>query len=196
MYTFPKTHLHSLEKTSALESRFRLLLQNPEKILRNYICPGMTVLDLGCGTGYFTLEIAKLVGNKGMVVACDVQKGMLDILKRKLHSSEFRERIRVHHNSENTLNLTEKFDFIFAFYAFHEMKHIDSIIDDLHNIIKPGTLIFISEQKFHVSKSTFKTIIQKLENIGFECCRRPGIFLSRTAIMKVKSHPPDQTSSC
>lgn len=101
MNILPNTHLHPVEKAGALESRFRLLLQNPEKILRNYIYPGMTVLDLGCGTGYFTLEIAKLVGNKGMVVACDVQKGMLDILKRKLQNSEFRERIQVHHNPEN-----------------------------------------------------------------------------------------------
>ena len=101
MNTFPKTHLHQVEKAGALESRFRLLLQNPKKILRNYIYPGMMVLDLGCGTGYFTMEIAKLVGIKGRVVACDVQKGMLDILKRKLQNSEFRERIQVHHNPEN-----------------------------------------------------------------------------------------------
>ena len=48
----------------------------------------MTVLDLGCGTGYFTLETAKLLDNNGKVIAADVQKGMLDILKQKLHVSK------------------------------------------------------------------------------------------------------------
>jgi len=182
-----KTHLHPLEKASALESRLRLLLQNPGRILKKYIHPGMTVLDLGCGTGYFTLEIAKLLEKKGKVIAADVQKGMLDVLIHKLGNNELQQQIQIHNNQENTLNLTDKVDFIFAFYSFHEMKYIDSITYELQKTIKPETKILISEQKFHVSKYTFNTIVQKMENIGFEICKRPRIFLSRTVIMKIKS---------
>ena len=83
--------------------------------------------------------------------------------------------------------MTEKVDFILAFYAFHEMKYLDSIINELQKILNPETKIFISEQKFHVSKYTFNTIVQKMENIGFEIYKRPKIFLSRTVIMKIKS---------
>ena len=54
-------------------------------------------------------------------------------------------------------------------------------------ILCPKTKIFISEQKFHVSKYTFNTIVEKMENIGFEICKRPKIFLSRTVIMKIKN---------
>ena len=181
------THLHSVEKSGGLESRLRLLLQNPGRILKGYIHPGMTVLDLGCGTGYFTLEIAKLLEKKGKVIAADVQKGMLEVLKQKLENSELQKQIQIHNNQESTLNLTEKVDFIFAFYAFHEMKYLDSIINELQKIITPETKIFISEQKFHVSKYTFNTIVQKMENIGFEINKRHKIFLSRTVIMKIRS---------
>ena len=100
MNSFQKTHLHPLEKARALESRLRLLLQNPGRILKGYIHPGMTVLDLGCGTGYFTMEIAKLLEKKGKVIAADVQKGMLDILIHKLGNSELQNQIQIHNNQE------------------------------------------------------------------------------------------------
>jgi ubiquinone/menaquinone biosynthesis C-methylase UbiE len=186
MNNFSNTHLHPLEKASALESRLRLLLQNPRKILKKHIRIGMTVLDLGCGTGFFTLEIANLVGNKGEVFACDVQNGMLEILKYKLKNSKLQQQIKIFNNQENSLGLEEKVDFIFAFYSFHEMKYIDSIICELTKIVKPETKIFISEQKFHVSKIAFGTIIQRMEKNGYEICERPLIFLSRTVIMKPK----------
>jgi len=185
-----RTHLHPLEKAGALESRFRLLLQNPGRILKKHIHPGMIVLDLGCGTGYFTVEIAKLLKKEGKVIAADVQKGMLDILINKVSDSELQNQIQIHNNRENTLNLTEKVDFIFAFYSFHEMKYLDSIINELQNVIMADTKIFISEQKFHVSKYTFNTIVQKMENIGFEIYKRPRIFLSRTVIMKIRNTNP------
>ena len=147
----------------------------------------MTVLDLGCGTGYFTLEIAKLLEKKGKVIATDVQKGMLDFLIIKLRTSELRNVIQIHNNQESTLGLTEKVDFIFAFYSFHEIKYIDNIIFEIKKILKPETKILISEQIFHVSRYKFDTIIHKMENTGLEICERPNIFLSRTVIMKIKS---------
>lgn len=186
MSNLPNTHLHPLEKVSALGSRFRLFLQNPRKILRKYIHSGMTVLDLGCGTGYFTLEIAKLLDNNGKVIASDVQYGMIEILQQKLRNSELQSLIKIHKSKEDTICWTEKVDFILAFYSFHEMKYIDRIICELTKIVKPETKILISEQKFHVPRNTFNTIINKMKKSGFEICEKPKIFLSRTVIMKTK----------
>ena len=184
MNNFSDTHLHPLEKAGALEGRLRLLLQNPGRILRKHIHTGMTVLDLGCGTGFFSLEIANLVGTQGKVYACDVQKGMLNILRCKLKDSKLQQRIEIFNNKENSLVLNEKVDFVFAFYSFHEMKYIDNIIIELTKIVKQETRILISEQKYHVSKIAFNIIIQKMEGNGFEICERPSIFLSRTVVMR------------
>ncbi|WP_423148072.1 class I SAM-dependent methyltransferase [Rubrolithibacter danxiaensis] len=154
--------------------------------MRKYIYSCITVLDLGCGTGYFTLEIANLLKNNGKVIASDVQKEMLEPLKQKLLNNVLQRLIEIHNNQENSIGLTEKVDFILAFYSLHEMRYIDSIIRDLSRIAKPETMIFISEQKFHVSKNTFRQIIEKMGNNGFEICDQPVIFFSRTVIMKMK----------
>jgi len=146
----------------------------------------MTVLDLGCGTGYFTLEIARLLNDNGKVIAVDVQKGMLDILQQKLENRELKKLIEIHDGQENRIDLSEKVDFILAFYSFHEMRYLDNIILDLTKIVKPETKILISEQKLHVSKNRFNEIIAKIENNGFEVCERPMIFFSRTVVMRMK----------
>ena len=179
-------HLHPPERAGALESPIRMLIQDPRRILRRYIRPGMTVLDLGCGTGYFTLAIAELLEMKGQVIAADAQQGMLDILEGKLRGSAYRPLIQILHNRESALGVTEKVDFILAFYSFHEMGYVDDIVHEIRDILKPGTRVFVSEQKFHVSGIAFQTIIRKLEHIGLEIRERPRIFLSRTVVMRPK----------
>jgi ubiquinone/menaquinone biosynthesis C-methylase UbiE len=113
---------------------------------------------------------------KGKVIFADIQKGMPEVLEQKIKNSELQKQIQILNNQENTFNWTEKVDFILAFYAFHEMKYIDNIINELQKIVTPETNILIPEQKIHVSKYTFNTIIQKMENIGFEICNDPRYF--------------------
>ena len=66
-----------VERAGSLDNRFRRWLQDPRKILSPHIKEGMTVLDLGCGPGYFTIDIAQMVGKSGRVIAADLQEGML-----------------------------------------------------------------------------------------------------------------------
>ena len=67
----------AVEKAGGLDNSVRKFLQNPQKILSPYIHEGMTVLDLGCGPGVFSIEIAKLLGDSGNVIAADLQKECL-----------------------------------------------------------------------------------------------------------------------
>ena len=61
-----------VENTAGLDNKFRRLLHNPKKILLPYIQQGMTVLDVGCGPGFFSIDMAKFVGNNGRVIAADM----------------------------------------------------------------------------------------------------------------------------
>ena len=78
------------------DNRFRNFFHNPEKMLGSYVTEGMTVLDIGCGLGFFSIGLAKLVGEKGCVIAADVQSKMLSILYKRAEKAGVSDKIRIH----------------------------------------------------------------------------------------------------
>ena len=109
------------EHAGALDIKIRRLLHNPQKILKRYISNGMKVLDLGCGPGFFTIDIAKMAGSTGKVVGADLQDAMLEKLGRKIQAFNLENIIRLHKCRNEKINLFEKFDFILIFYMLHEV---------------------------------------------------------------------------
>ena len=83
-----KTSVCPVEKSGMLDNRFRKLFQNPRKILKPFIKEGMVVLDLGCGPGFFSIEIARLLNKSGTVICADLQDGMLDVVREKIKGSD------------------------------------------------------------------------------------------------------------
>lgn len=88
-----KNRICPVERAGRLDNRFRKWIQNPRKILSPYIEKGMTVLDIGCGPGFFSIEMAHLVGGSGRVIALDLQEGMLQKLNKKIQGTEIAGRI-------------------------------------------------------------------------------------------------------
>jgi ubiquinone/menaquinone biosynthesis C-methylase UbiE len=77
-----------VQYAGSLDNFIRRLVHKPRRILEAHVGKGMTVLDLGCGPGYFTIELAKLVGEEGRVIAADIQQGMLDTVTGKIYIIE------------------------------------------------------------------------------------------------------------
>ncbi|MDO9511909.1 MAG: methyltransferase domain-containing protein [Bacteroidales bacterium] len=173
-----------VEKAGILDHSIRRFFQNPEKILKPFIKEGMTVLDLGCGPGFFSLEIAKLLTDSGKVIAADLQDGMLEKVSQKIKGTELEQRITLHKCHEDRIGVTEKVDFVLAFYLVHEVPDPDALFRELKSILKPNGLIFIIEPKFHVTKKSFDSMIDKIKDIGMEIIDGPKVFFSRTIIAK------------
>ena len=108
-----------VERAGALETPLRRLVQNPTKILKPYLKAGDKVLDFGCGPGFFTFDIAQLVGETGFVYAADLQAGMLEKVQNKIISHNFQSRIKIHKCDESGIHLNDTVDFILAFYMIH-----------------------------------------------------------------------------
>jgi len=174
-----------VELSGSLDNRVRRWLQNPSKILTPYINPGMKILDIGCGPGFFTLEMARLTGSGGAVVAADLQQGMLDKIAQKINGTELSERITLHLCQQDKMGLTGKFDFVFAFYVVHEIPDQLSFFREVFALLKPGGKLLITEPKFHVSKESFERTIGMLAKNGFAMLTRRSSLINREVLTTI-----------
>jgi ubiquinone/menaquinone biosynthesis C-methylase UbiE len=167
-----------------LDNRIRRWLQDPRKILRPYIKEGMTVLDVGCGPGFFSIELARMVGKSGRVIASDLQEGMLRKLRDKIQGTELEERITLHRCEKNKLGLSENVDFVLAFYMVHEISNLENFFTEIKSILKPNGQVFILEPPFHTSKTAFEGTIKKAREAGFIAVDRPKIFPNKAVVLQ------------
>ena len=110
-----KNRVCPVELSGGLDNVVRRWLQNPSKLLRPYVVRGMTALDFGCGPGFFTMEMAKMVGKSGRVIACDLQDGMLQKLRGKITGSELEGIITLHKCPADRIGVTDPVDFVLIF---------------------------------------------------------------------------------
>lgn len=181
-------HVCPVTRAGSLDNILRRWLQNPLKILSPYIHEGMTVLDVGCGPGFFTIPMAQLVGGTGRVIAVDLQEGMLDKVRRKITGTEIEKRVVLHRCDKDRIGISERADFILLFYMAHEISEKGSFFNEIARIIKLPGLVLLVEPPFHVSKSAFKGTLGKAEAAGFTQFQGPKVFLSKTAILQKGQH--------
>lgn len=179
-----------VERAGSLDNRFRRWLQNPQKILSPYIKKGMTVLDIGCGPGFFSIDMAHLVGESGRVIALDLQEGMLQKLNKKIQGTELEERFTLQKCEEDRIGISEDVDFILVFYMFHEVTNQDDFLNEIGSILKPNGQVLIVEPPFHVSKSAFKEMIRKAQKAGLVLIENPKVFLSKAVVLKRANKAP------
>jgi ubiquinone/menaquinone biosynthesis C-methylase UbiE len=172
------------EFAGSLDNSFRRWFHNPQKILEPYIRQGMSVLDLGCGPGVFTVELAKLVGESGKVVAADLQDGMLEIVGKKIKGTALEKRVLLHKCQETNIGQVDKVDFILAFWMVHEVPDHDRLFEELKSILKSDGCLYIIEPKFHVNRTAFEKMTNRIKNRGFRIVERPRVFFSRAIILK------------
>ncbi|MCE5248851.1 methyltransferase domain-containing protein [bacterium] len=173
-----------VERAGSLDNRIRRWIQNPQKILSPYIEKGMTVLDIGCGPGFFSIEMARMVGESGRVIAADLQEGMLRKLRDKIEGTELEKRITLHKCEKNKIGVSDTVDFVLSFYMVHEVPDAADFFYEIGIILRPDGLLFIVEPSFHVSAAAFEETVKKALEAGFTVAGRPKMLLSKTVILK------------
>ena len=169
-----------------LASPIRKFGQNPTKILAPFVTEGMTCLDVGPGMGFFTLPMARLTGEKGRVIAIDVQDRMLASLRRRARRDGLANRIETRVCTADSLaidDLTGKLDFALAFAVLHELPDMKRTLTEIHRALKPGGQLLIAEPIGHVRKEAFATTMNVVSSVGFQQVMTPSIPRSHAAVV-------------
>ncbi len=166
------------------DNRLRRLFHSPEKLLKNYVKEGMTTIDIGCGMGYFSLGMARLVKESGAVIAVDVQQEMINITEKRAEKEGLFDRIAPHLCQPEKIGIHHPVDFALVFWVAHEVPDEKSLFEQLFTILKPSGNLLLVEPKIHVSRSRYDSIIQAAESAGFKQNEQPKISFSRACIFK------------
>jgi ubiquinone/menaquinone biosynthesis C-methylase UbiE len=166
-----------------LDSKFRKLFQNPNKILKPYIKKNMIALDIGCGPGVFTIEIAKLLDGTGKVISVDMQEGMLEIIKQKIAGKPIEKTIVLHKCTQESIGIKENVDFVLMFYMVHEVPNKEKLFSEVLPLINKNGLLMIVEPAL-ISGKEFNGIIDFIKEKGFEEYNKLKISLSKGIVLK------------
>ncbi len=161
----------------------RRLIHKPQKVLGNYVKEGMTVMDLGCGMGHFSIGMAGLVGPTGKVIAVDLQQKMLDVMERRAQRTGLADRIFPHLCRADDIGIEEPVDFILAFWMVHELPDREKFFKQLKAVLTAEGKILIAEPKMHVTAEAFERTLDIAQSCGLQCIERPDIRFSRTALL-------------
>jgi ubiquinone/menaquinone biosynthesis C-methylase UbiE len=169
-----------------LTNPLRRLIHSPERILDGHIHSGDTVLDFGCGPGFFTIPMARMVGDAGTVWAVDIQNEMLGFARETAERNGFLSRIRFHRSSGGSLDLDlpPVVSFVLAFHVMHETTDQGAIFADLHRVLRIGGLLLLAEPMGVVGVREFRETLRIAERAGFAEIARPFILLSRSVLLE------------
>ena len=141
-------------------------------------------LDQGCGSGTFTIAMARMVGESCRVIAVDVQDEMLQMVKQKAAKEGLDSRIVTHKSEPDRIGISDKVDFALAFYMVHEVPDADAFLMEVARLLKQSGKLLIAEPLIHISESSFKKTVDAARLAGLKPISEPKIRFSRSMLFR------------
>ncbi|HGJ65345.1 TPA: class I SAM-dependent methyltransferase [bacterium] len=157
---------------TAMESRFRYRFFGPTKILEGVgDLRDQTVLEVGCGTGFFTIPVARLIGDHGSLVAIDIIPESVEMVSKKVQSAKL-QNVRVIKTDALNTNLdTASFETVLLFGVIPSpMVPLIPLLTELHRVLRPSGILAVWPPvpgwlPRSVQKSGLFTLINKRNNV-------------------------------
>lgn len=139
------------------------------------IRPGAVVADVGAGSGYYTVRLARAVGGTGRVVATDLQPGMLALIRQKVESERLDNVTLVQGRPDDPTLPAATFDLILMVDVYHELAAPQVFVRRLKEALKPDGRLVLLEFRLEdprvpireVHKMSVEQVRQELGADGF-----------------------------
>ena len=131
------------------DDRERRKWQDPEAILSGIgLKPGFTFADTGCGSGFFALPAARIVGESGKVYGLDPNADLIDIIERQADGEGLKNLYLTVGRAEETVVCERCVDIVFFGIALHDFQDPARVLENAGKIIKPtGRLVNLDWKK-------------------------------------------------
>jgi ubiquinone/menaquinone biosynthesis C-methylase UbiE len=128
-----------------MESRFRYKFFGPVKILQGAgIHPGMRVLEVGCGTGFFTITAGRMLGDQGFLVAMDMLPISVETVAKKVQAANLHNVRMINGDALDTRLEKESLDEIIIFGVIPApMLPMEKLMTEMHRILAPGGVMAV-----------------------------------------------------
>jgi ubiquinone/menaquinone biosynthesis C-methylase UbiE len=107
--------------------------------------PGMTVCDMGCGNGFHTLKLAKMVGPQGRVLGVDIQPEMLQLLRQRAGEAGITNIEPIQGTLTDPNLPTGELDLILCVDVYHEFSHPEHMLAAMRKSLAPDGLVVLVE---------------------------------------------------
>lgn len=129
--------------------------------------PGMAVIDVGCGPGRLTIPIARRVGEQGLVVALDIQSGMLERAREKVKAANLTNVEFLHAGVGNGKMGRSRFDRVLLVTVLGEIPDREAALKEIFDALKPGGFLSVTELIFDPHFQRRQTVTQLAGTAGF-----------------------------
>ena len=138
--------------------------------------PGQTICDMGCGNGFYTLPLAKQVGEGGKVLAVDIQPEMLHLLDERAKGEGIANIELITGTQTDPQLAPDSVDLILLVDVYHEFSHPRQMLEAMHKALKPSGRIALAEFRLEdrnvpikrLHKMSKKQILREYEASGFK----------------------------
>lgn len=141
--------------------------------------PGLTVCDMGCGNGFYSLKLAEAVGKDGKVLAVDIQPEMLSLLEKRAKAAQVENIEPILGSVIDPQLPDESCDLILLVDVYHEFSHPEHMLKAMRKALKPTGQIVLVEFRLEdprvpiklLHKMSKKQIMKELPPNGYKLVR-------------------------